>query len=288
MIAAFCSAVTRILTTSSFVVFGAIGSQCSYVIAPCQSIALLDMELRCSYNVLSVEGEHKPWTHGRKRDFRSQHDENRADASRVDGSLAIAERKVPREPRERRTAQLLLPGLRAAPTDLQARFAVEFFLKRETTITPDGRRPSLRRRPYASPTRRTGRVQRGAVRGAELFLFLFAISAPPCRSLLARPGAPVRPDPDALFAAAFKVYSGERTPFHVRSSRRGSQGIHLAARGTSTPFQGHRKPRDQPILHQSDHAIAAPLSAVESQFAVDSTGFGTQQFYRHYTAKIRT
>jgi transposase len=30
---------------------------------------------------------------------------------------------------------------------------------------------------------------------------------------------------------------------------------------------------------------AKPLGAVESQFAVDSTGFGTQCFYRHYSAK---
>src|SRR5206468_2878025 len=32
-------------------------------------------------------------------------------------------------------------------------------------------------------------------------------------------------------------------------------------------------------------ASAAPLGAVESTFAVDSTGFGTTQYYRHFTAK---
>ncbi len=32
-------------------------------------------------------------------------------------------------------------------------------------------------------------------------------------------------------------------------------------------------------------ASAAPLGSTESTFAVDSTGFGTQQYYRHFTAK---
>ncbi len=40
-----------------------------------------------------------------------------------------------------------------------------------------------------------------------------------------------------------------------------------------------------PVLHQLIEASAAPLGSVESQFAVDSTGFGTQCFYRHFSAR---
>jgi hypothetical protein len=40
-----------------------------------------------------------------------------------------------------------------------------------------------------------------------------------------------------------------------------------------------------PSLHKLITASAAPLRSVESAFAVDSTGFGTQSFYRHYSAK---
>ncbi len=46
-------------------------------------------------------------------------------------------------------------------------------------------------------------------------------------------------------------------------------------------------PRDHELtqtLHALIEASAAPLKSVESTFAVD-TGFGTQDFFRHYTAK---
>jgi transposase len=41
----------------------------------------------------------------------------------------------------------------------------------------------------------------------------------------------------------------------------------------------------EPVIHRLIAASAAPLAAVETQFAIDSTGFGTQCFYRHYSAK---
>lgn len=40
-----------------------------------------------------------------------------------------------------------------------------------------------------------------------------------------------------------------------------------------------------PALHDLIAASAAPLKSVESTFAVDSTGFGTQCYYRHFSAK---
>jgi transposase len=40
-----------------------------------------------------------------------------------------------------------------------------------------------------------------------------------------------------------------------------------------------------PTLHTLIAASASPLQSVESTFAVDSTGFGTECFYRHYSAK---
>jgi transposase len=40
-----------------------------------------------------------------------------------------------------------------------------------------------------------------------------------------------------------------------------------------------------PIIQSLITTSSLPLRAVESDFAVDSTGFGLQRFYRHYTAK---
>jgi transposase len=44
-------------------------------------------------------------------------------------------------------------------------------------------------------------------------------------------------------------------------------------------------PTITPILHQLIAQSATPLGSVESAFAVDSTGFGTQCYYRHFSAK---
>jgi transposase len=40
-----------------------------------------------------------------------------------------------------------------------------------------------------------------------------------------------------------------------------------------------------PVLHELIKRSALPLKALETDFAVDSTGFGTQNFYRHFSAK---
>src|SRR5205814_4376574 len=40
-----------------------------------------------------------------------------------------------------------------------------------------------------------------------------------------------------------------------------------------------------PILKSLITRSAMPLKSLESDFAIDSTGFGTQNFYRHFSAK---
>jgi transposase len=99
-------------------------------------------------------------------------------------------------------------------------------------------------------------------------------------------GRPRIPLADALFSACFKVYS-------TASSRRFMTDLRAAhAAGLVTrPWHFNtvlKVIEDEsltPILHDLIAASAAPLKSVESTFAVDSTGFGTQSFYRHYSAK---
>jgi len=94
------------------------------------------------------------------------------------------------------------------------------------------------------------------------------------------------PMPDMIFSAAFKVYSGF-------SARRFMSDMREAARNgfvSHTPcynsiFNAMALEAMTPILHDLIKISSKPLAAIETQFAVDSTGIGTQQFYRHYSAK---
>ncbi len=94
------------------------------------------------------------------------------------------------------------------------------------------------------------------------------------------------PLPDMLFAAGYKVYSGfsgRRFTTDLRSAR--DQGLTGHAPAFNTIFDVLRLEEVTPILHDLVTATARPLAAIETRFAVDSTGIGTQCFYRHYSAK---
>ena len=91
---------------------------------------------------------------------------------------------------------------------------------------------------------------------------------------------------DCVFSMAFKVYCG-------LSSRRFSCDLLEAhERGHITkPIPGVKVPaffedeRFTPILTDLVAASAAPLAAVESDFAIDSTGFSSSRFYRWFDEK---
>jgi transposase len=91
---------------------------------------------------------------------------------------------------------------------------------------------------------------------------------------------------DMIFAAAYKVYSGfsaRRFMSDLRSAR--EQGLISRAPAYNTLFDVMQLEEITPILHEMVGTTAKPLATVESQFAVDSTGLGTECFYRHYSAK---
>ncbi len=91
---------------------------------------------------------------------------------------------------------------------------------------------------------------------------------------------------DAIFAAAFKVYS-------TVSTRRFSCDLKDACqRGYVTkPIHYNsicaylENPAITPILHSLIARSAAPLAAVETDFAVDSTGFSTSKFVKWFDEK---
>lgn len=99
-------------------------------------------------------------------------------------------------------------------------------------------------------------------------------------------GRPRLPLADMVFAAAFKVYTGF-------SSRRFTSDLRGALAGgqvTSAPhFNSVSNYLANPdltlILRDLIATSSLPLRAVESDFAVGSTGFGTSRFVRWYTKK---
>jgi transposase len=99
-------------------------------------------------------------------------------------------------------------------------------------------------------------------------------------------GRPRIPLADALFSACFKVYSTASSR-RFMTDLRTAHAAGLVARPWhfNTVLKVIEDERLTPVLHDLIAASAAPLKSVKTTFAVDSTGFGTQCFYRHYSAK---
>lgn len=91
---------------------------------------------------------------------------------------------------------------------------------------------------------------------------------------------------DAIFAATFKVYSGfsgRRFMSDLRSAC--ADGFTGRAISYNALFKAMQQTELTPILHELVETTAAPLAGVETQFAVDSTGIGTECFYNHFASK---
>jgi transposase len=94
------------------------------------------------------------------------------------------------------------------------------------------------------------------------------------------------PIEDALFAAIFKVYStvsGRRFMSDLRDSK--EKGFIARMPSYNSIFRILESPAATPILQALIIATAAPLKAVESTFAVDSSGFSASRFDRWYDKK---
>lgn len=102
------------------------------------------------------------------------------------------------------------------------------------------------------------------------------------------PGRGPKPIPlcDAVYGMTMKVYTG-------MSGRRATSDIRACAQAghmTRVPhynslFNYFEKPEVTPVLTALVQDSAAPLAAIESQFAADATGFATSVYKRWYDAK---
>jgi len=162
-------------------------------------------------------------------------------------------------------------------------YAVEFTLKRETT--PDGTTTVTKtvKVVYKQnwPAYNTAQCEEKA-RFMPLLADLCAVAEQPAQTL----GRPRLPLCDMVFACAMKVYSGF-------SSRRFTSDLRTAYSDGLVVSKPHFNSVSNyltdaaltPLLKELITLSSLPLKAVETDFAVDSSGFGTCRFVRWYDKK---
>jgi transposase len=99
-------------------------------------------------------------------------------------------------------------------------------------------------------------------------------------------GRPRLPLSDSVFAAIMKVYgttSGRRAMTDLREL--GAKGIMDKVPAYNSVFRTLENREITPILYRMLEESATPLKAVETDFAVDSSGFSTSTYARWYSAK---
>ena len=159
-------------------------------------------------------------------------------------------------------------------------YAVEIYLRRETT--PDGTVVETRaaRVTYSQnwPAYNRAQTTEKAQFCALLKDLVSSVKSPEQKT-----GRPALPLADMLFAATFKVYStvsGRR--FMSDLTAAAQAGMIERAPHFNSIFNVLERESVTPIIQELITRSAMPLEALETGFAVDSTGFGTNRFYRHF------
>ncbi len=99
-------------------------------------------------------------------------------------------------------------------------------------------------------------------------------------------GRPRLPLSDVVFAASLKVYGGfstRRAMTGIRSAN--TDGLIAKAPSVASLWKYMEDPALTPVLKQLIEQSAIPLAAVEHDFAIDSTGFGTSVYGRYFDHK---
>lgn len=162
-------------------------------------------------------------------------------------------------------------------------FAAEFSIRRETR--PDGSAMVTQtvRVTYTQDWRSYNAAQtHEKTRVAELLRGLCdGISQPP--QTMGRPRLPLS---DVTFAAVMKVFttvSGRRATCDIRECE--AKGHVTSAPHYNSIFKYLEDPRLTPVLKALVEESASPLKAVETDFAVDSSGFSSCVFERWFDVK---
>lgn len=117
-------------------------------------------------------------------------------------------------------------------------------------------------------------------------LYELCATIPDCFQETALRGRRCLPPGDQIYAATYKVYcaaSGRRSDTDLREAH--ATGFLTKHPSYNSIFRYLQSEEMTPYLHQLISMSALPLKAIESKFAVDSTGFSTSQFLRWSESK---
>ncbi len=172
-------------------------------------------------------------------------------------------------------------------------FAVEYAIQRErngdgsVTVTEAVRVTAAKRTTYPQNWSAYNEAQTNEKRLFQSLLHDLCLGLPEIKG--SGNGRPRLPMSDAVFAAAFKVYSTVSARRFACDLEEARAGGHI---GCVPHFNTVLNYLDEPAMFGvlSDLIIrsSAPLGAVESDFAVDSTGFGTSRHVRWFDHKYGT
>lgn len=169
-------------------------------------------------------------------------------------------------------------------------FAVEIVLQREVTVSNDGTQTVTEtvtvKRKYTQEWSAYNKAQTNEK--AHFISFLHEL----CSGIedpIQTNGRPRLPLGDIIFAATYKTYStvsGRRFASDLRDAL--AKGYITKLPSYNSVFDYFRMASLTPYLKQLITASAQPLTSVESDFAVDSSGFSTGQFVRWLDVKYGT
>lgn len=166
--------------------------------------------------------------------------------------------------------------------------AVRLLLERQIRGEPTPTVPErLPRKSYPQAWEAYNRAQESEFEHAPALLadLCRAIPEPP-RKGGSKGGRKPVPLADQVFAAVYKVYSTLSARRFMSDLREARERGHVATEFSSNvPWVCLQNPDVTPILYGMVHTSSLPLRSVETQFAVDSTGFGTSKFERWYDEK---
>jgi hypothetical protein len=172
-------------------------------------------------------------------------------------------------------------------------FAVEYAMRRESgagdAVTFSDTMPTQRapRKTYRQdwPAYNAAQTHEKAM-FQELLRDLCSDIKEPTRSRNGRPRLPIE---DAIFAACFKVYStvsARRFMTDLREAQ--AKGLISKTPHFNTIFNYLEDKNLTPILRELIARSSLPLKAIETDFAVDSSGFSTSRFVRWFDQKYGT
>ncbi len=153
-------------------------------------------------------------------------------------------------------------------------WAVTFTMTAE--IHPDGSSTVTTRMTYSQPWSAYNAAQ---VEEKDRFMMLLADLCSRVPQPTQTRGRPRLPLSDMTFAAAFKVYSrfsSRRFSSDLREAEERGLILRVPHFNSVTGYMAN--PKLTPVLHSLIEESSLPLKAIESEFAVDSSGFSTNRF----------